>query len=323
MDSHRPPRLSLDLLRGFRAAALHLSFTRAARELCVTQSAVSREVRTLEDQLGTPLFLRVGRALQLTPAGQELYRCVDQALALIDAAALRVTGSARTLAVTATVPFASMWLVPRLARFTRLHPDINMRVAASNDVLDLEREHLDVAIRYVPLGAQAPAGEKLLDYEVFPVCVPKLAANPAQPLRCAADLAHHVLLDLETLSNSRPWLDWPHWLDAMAIRSLKPAGLLRFSHYDQVIEAALNGSGVAIGKRPHLARQLRSGELVAPLGKDCVARLGAFHLVVAGSADRDAVAAFVAWLHREAQSDAAPLPGEAAGSTPCDREALR
>lgn len=307
MDSHRHPRLSLDLLRGFRAAARHLSFTRAAQELFVTQPAVSREVRTLEDQLGTPLFRRANRTLKLTQAGEDLYRAVDEALALIDAATRRVAGQGRTLAITATVPFASMWLAPRLSRFTDQHPDVDIRIAASDDVLDLEREHVDLAIRHVLPGAAAPAGETLFDYESFPVCSPKLARDRKWPLRTPADLARHVLLDLETASNGRPWHDWQHWFDAMKLRAPRPAGLLRFSHYDQVVEAAIAGSGVAIGKRPHLERQLRDGTLVAPLGAGCVARLGGFRLIVAGPADRDVVDTFVAWLRSEAaHSDGRP-----------------
>lgn len=303
MDSHRNPRLSLDLLRSFRAAARHLSFTRAAHELCLTQPAISRAIRTLEEQLGAPLFRRVNRALQLTQAGQELYRAADEALAIIDAAAQRVARADRTLAVTTTVPLASLWLAPRLAEFTRLHPQINMRVAASNDVLDLEREHLDLAIRHLPPGADSSIGERLVDYDIFPVCSPALATHKAHPIRTVADLAHHVLLDFETISNSRPWYDWQHWLDAMNIRAIDPAGSLRFSHYDHVVEAAINGSGVAIGKTPHLARQLKRGLLVAPLGTEGVARIGSFHVVVSDTAERDDADLFVAWLMSEARRD--------------------
>src|SRR5688572_33340854 len=112
----RPLRLSLDLLRGFRAAARHLSFTRAAQELYVTQSAISREIKTLEDQLGHPLFRRVNRTLQLTAAGEELFRISDQTIGQLDAAVDRIAGSTKVLGVTTTPAFASMWLAPRLPR---------------------------------------------------------------------------------------------------------------------------------------------------------------------------------------------------------------
>lgn len=305
MEARRVPLLSLDLLRGFRAAARHLSFTRAAQELFVTQPAISREIKTLEAQLGKPLFRRVNRALQLTQAGQELYTAVDEALAMIDAATLRVAGAYRTLAVTTTVALASTWLVPRLPRFAALHPEIDMRFVASNDALDLEREHLDVAIRYTPLAMSPPSHDKLFDYEQFPVCSATLATDRSRPLRTAADLSRHVLLDFETVLYGRPWYDWEQWFGAMRLRGAKGAGWLRFSHYDQVIEGALNGSGVAVGKRPHLSQHLRRGALLEPLGDAGVANLGAFYIEVARAASREVVDTFVTWLHEEAERDAA------------------
>jgi len=303
MDGRRTPRLSLDLLRGFRAAARHLSFTRAAQELCVTQPAISREVRTLEEQLGRPLFRRVNRSLELTQAGQELFSAVNEALDLIDATTIRLAGSSTTLAVTTTVALASTWLVSRLPRFAQLHPEIDMRFVASNHMVDLEREHIDVAIRYVPSGAASPSSDKLFDYEQFPVCAPALADDRARPLRTPADLSKHVLLEFETLLYGRPWFDWQQWFSAMKLRGVEGAQWLRFSHYDQVIEAAIKGSGVAVGKRPHLTDHLRDGILVAPLGTGYVARPGAFHVEVSGAARRDVVEIFVNWLHLEAQRD--------------------
>jgi len=159
MDKRRHP-LSLDLLRGFRAAARHLSFTRAAQELFVTQSAISREIKTLEEQIGKPLFRRVHRALELTRAGEELYRATDEALGLLDAVTTRLAESGKTLAVTTTTALASLWLAPRLPRFNRLHPGIDVRIAASNDKPDLERDQMDIAIRFVPVGADTPTASR-------------------------------------------------------------------------------------------------------------------------------------------------------------------
>lgn len=309
MDSPRRPRLSLDLLRGFRAAARHLSFTRAAQELFVTQPAISREIKALEEQLGQPLFRRVNRALELTPAGRELYQATDEALALLDAAVERLVTSGKTLAVTTTTAFASLWLAPRLPHFTRLHPGIDVRIAAVNDMvnLNLEREHLDLAIRFVPPDGDQPAGERLMDYETFPVCSPRLASDPTLPLRTPADLAHHVLVDFERIAFGRPWSDWDHWFRAKQLRPVKPAANLRFSHYDQVIQAAIEGSGVAIGKRPHLTRLLREGLLRAPFGTEGVAKLGSFFIVLApGAGEREPVAAFIAWLRSEVRDDEQP-----------------
>jgi DNA-binding transcriptional LysR family regulator len=308
----RAPRLSLDLLRAFRAAATHLSFTRAASELFVTQSAISRAIKTLEEQLGQPLFHRVNRALHLTHAGEELYRATDEAIGLIDATAARLSTSQRTLAVTTTVPLASMWLVPKLPRFTREHPGIDVRIAASNDYIDLEREHIDIAIRGVWAGAPAPAGATSFGaFRMFPVCSPALARNRKLPVRTPADLARHVRLDLGTLMQGRPWFDWDRWFDAMKLRPISPASTMRFAHYDQVIDAAITGGGVAVGKWPHLARHLREGSLVAPFGVDGVAQAGTWYVVVSRPATgRDWVAAFVAWLHDELRRDMAHAPAE-------------
>jgi DNA-binding transcriptional LysR family regulator len=321
MDRQRTPRLSLDLLRGFRAAARHLSFTRAARELFVTQSAISHEVKTLEEQLGRPLFRRVNRTLQLTQTGEELYRAIDEALNLIDTATQRASGPWRTLSVTTTVALASTWLVPRLPRFAQEHPEVDLRVVASNDTVDLKREHIDVAIRFATLQMAQPSLEKLFDYRQFPVCAPALAASRRKPLGTPADLAHHVLIDFETILYGRPWFDWQQWFSAQGLRSIKGAGWLRFSHYDQVIEAARKGTGVAVGKWPHLSDHLRSGELVAPLGAAGVVTVGAFYLEVADDARREASDVFLDWLRAESTRDANPF--SAAVTVPRSRRRMR
>jgi DNA-binding transcriptional LysR family regulator len=315
MSRKPPPRLSLDLLRGFRAASRHLSFTKGAAELCITQSAISQEVKVLEDQLGTPLFSRVNRTLRLTEAGERLYRAVEEALDIIDGVVADVSEAQLTLSITATVPFASLWLGPRLAQFTRLHPGISVRVTASNDTLDVQRERIDVAIRHVPSGDNPPSNLKLFDHEVFPVCAPVLLDRPGGMIGAAADLAHHVLLEFETVRNGRPWYDWQQWLRAMKIRGLKPAGWLRFSHYDQLIDAALAGSGVAMGRWPHLSRQLEQGVLRAPLGPSESTVIGAFYVVAPNDARHAATSSFVAWLRSEAERDSERRLKHRAGRT--------
>jgi DNA-binding transcriptional LysR family regulator len=303
MKRQRTPRLSLDLLRGFRAASRHLSFTRAAQELFLTQSAVSHEIRTLEQQLGRPLFRRVNRTLQLTEIGEQLYRAIDEGLTLIDDAIERAAGPSRTLSVTTTVALASTWLVPRLPRFAARNPDIDLRVVSTNEWLDLKQGHIDVAIRFVLASAAQPALPKLFDYRQFPVCSPALARSRSYPLRSPADLAGHVLIDFETIVYGRPWYDWQLWFNAMGLRPIKGAGWLRFSHYDQVIEAARKGSGIAVGKWPHLAEHLREGVLVSPLGDKGVANVGAFYLEVSDSAPTQSVKVFTDWLHEEIRGD--------------------
>ena len=305
MDKRRRPRLSLDLLRGFRAAARHLSFTRAADELFVTQSAISREVKTLEDQIGQPLFQRAHRSLQLTRAGKELYQVADAALAQIDAAAERLTGSGRTLSVTTTNALASLWLAPRLPRFSRLHPRISVRVVASNERVDLERDQIDVALQFAMAGAERPNGEYLFICETLPVCAPAVARSRARPLRTPADLAHHARLDFETVRAGRWFSEWDYWFTTTGTAFSSGASTLRFSQLEQLVPAAVEGDGVAMGALPHFLQHLRDGRLVAPFGRDTVAYRGDFFIVarrdVAGD---EAVEAFSAWLREEARRDA-------------------
>ena len=320
MDStRRRPRLSLDLLKGFEAAARHLSFTRAAQELSLTQSAVSREIKTLEEQLGRPLFNRVNRGLRLTDAGEALYRAVGEALKLIEGATDRLALSryGETLTVTTSAPVASMWLVPKLSHFIRLHPEVDVRSVAAEQQLDLERERIDLAIRWARPGLTVPGGEPLFDVHMFPVCSPALVRDCARPLRSPVDLVRHVLLDLSTVTSTGPWSDWAPWLEAMKLGDLNPAGTLHFSHYDQVVQAAIDGSGVAIGRLPHTARHLRDGLLVAPFGAEAVLRRGTYFVLVSPrSAERSVVKAFVAWLHDEVRKDAEATKREGSSGRP-------
>ncbi len=305
------PRPSLELLKSFEAAARHLSFTRAAQELSLTQSAISRATKKLEEQLGHSLFDRIHRGLRLTPSGHALHRAVAEALKLIDEATDRLgdSSAAETLTVTTSAPLASMWLVPKLSSFLRRHPQVDVRCLATNQWLDLPRERLDVALRWAPPGAGVADGEHLFDVRIFPVCAPTVAADPSRPLRTVEDLARHVLLDLETVTGQGLWSDWAPWLEAKGQAKLKPVGALRFSHYDQVVRAAIDGSGVAVGRSPHNARQLKDGLLVAPLGAQGELDFGSyFALVAAHAAERPVVRKFVEWLHEEVRDDALGAP---------------
>jgi DNA-binding transcriptional LysR family regulator len=301
----RYPRLSLDLIRGFRVAARHLSFTRAAQELFVTQSAISREIKTLEEQIGQPLFRRVHRALQLTAAGEELFRAADQALTQLDMVTDRLAGSGRALTITTTTALASLWLAPRLPRFYRLRPEIEVQIVASNDKPDCERDQFDIAIRLVASGEDRPDAEPLMTAKSFPVCSPTLAADPTRPLRSPADLAHHVRLDYESVRDGRRSSEWDFWFNALNIRKIAPARTLRFSQYDQWLPAAIEGAGVAVGVLPHLTQQIRDGVLCAPFGPDAIADRGTFFLILRRDvAGRDAVQAFTDWLRSEVRRDA-------------------
>src|SRR5436309_734200 len=184
---------SLDLLKGFEAAARNLSFTKAAAELFVTQSAISRQVPTLEDQLGVALFRRHHRDLRLTEEGQTFYKTTGEVLRLLrDVTGRLGARPAGMLTVTTTVSFAGLWLVPRLNDFRRLHPGIDMRLAATNEIQDLGREGIDLAIRYCTPKAAGRSATRLFGELVFPVC--SKSALAGRKMKSPQDLSDHVLL---------------------------------------------------------------------------------------------------------------------------------
>ncbi len=303
MNRRRGPRLSLDLLKGFEAAARHMSFTRAARELFVTQSAISRGIKTLEQQLDRPLFIRIDRGLALTDAGRALHHAVTEALRTIDKATLSLTdaGVRQGLTVTTNAATASLWLVPRLSRFIRLNPGVDIRILATNKLVNLEREQVDVAVRHFPPESRPAGSTPLLVEKVFPVCAPTLLRR--RRMRSPSQLAQYVLLQFETYTSVGPWTDWTRWLDAMNLRGLVPSGVIRFSHYDHVVQAALHGSGIALGRYPLIANYLHDGTLVAPFGTAGIVA-GYLHAMVArGREDIGVVKAFLAWLDFEARRD--------------------
>jgi LysR family glycine cleavage system transcriptional activator len=153
--------------------------------------------------------------------------------------------------------------------------------------------------------------------EVLPVCAPALLRDRTRPLASPEDLAHHVLLEYEPAMLNPTWLDWTGWCRALKLPQPQPTGMLRFSHYDQVIEAAIECAGVALGRFPHLMRYLREGLLVAPFGRSAVVELGAWHVVVApGASSRPIVQEFVDWLNDEVRRD---VQSETRGQRPARR----
>jgi LysR family transcriptional regulator, glycine cleavage system transcriptional activator len=291
---------ALDLLVGFESAARHLSFTRAGEELFLTQSAVSRQIKELEDQLGVTLFQRRHRALSLTEAGHQFYAAAAQALSTMRSATdrLRAQAGKKALSVTTTHSFAALWLIPRLAGFTRDHPGVDVRITAETRVQDLERDGLDLALRHGPASLAGPNAVRLFGEKVFPVCSPKLLKK--RPLAKPQDLKNHVLLQYDDPEGRHPWLHWKTWLEVERIADLKPAGTLSFSGYEQIIPAAIAGHGVALGRSPLVKDLMRSGELVAPFKSSADPARAYFAIMSKNAAGRPEVAAFVEWLKAEA-----------------------
>jgi LysR family glycine cleavage system transcriptional activator len=304
MHSSRWQVPPLELLLAFEAAARQLSFTKAAGELFLTQSAVSRQIQALEESLGSKLFERRTRALLLTESGQRLYQIAQGVLSELQDATLKLRDAAavRTVTVTTTPGFASLWLIPRLNGYLQAHPGVDVRISASYEPVNLERAGVDLAIRYAK-SAEMGGERPLFEENVIPVCSPALAADPARPLREPADLRSHVLLHMDDSHAS--WIDWNLWLHAHGLRDLKPAGALHFSQYDQQVQAAVNGQGVALGRLPLLRRLLRDKMLVTPFRKSVVSSRGYYVMRSARAVGKQEVAEFEAWLLEETKKDAA------------------
>ncbi|MBT9501689.1 MAG: LysR family transcriptional regulator [Burkholderiaceae bacterium] len=296
----------LDLLVSFEAAARQLSFTRAGAERFITQSAMSRQIAALEEDLGVSLFRRRHRALELTPEGEQLQAVCSEMLAQLRAviAQIRAPTAREELSLTTTPGLASLWLIPRLALFTKDHPAIDVRLDASLPLHELGGGGFDLAIRYGRVGQTE--GELLFGEVMLPVCSPQLLrGGPA--LRSAADLRLHTLLQMQW-ERHRPAmpLEWELWLRSQGQAGLQPAATLSFSGYGETITAALAGQGVALGRRPLVDALLQSGQLVAPFADDGLASMRAFHLVLAPeAAARPAVLALAQWLRAQAALTAA------------------
>ena len=299
----------LELLVAFEAAARHLSFTRAADEIALTQSAVSRQIQALEGGLGVALFRRLHRALVLTEEGRSFLQATTEALATIDRAAraLKGAGEPRPVVVSTTAGFAGLWLIPRLSSFVAAHPGVDIRISTGNALANLERDGVDVAVRYRSVDALPAAGVRLFGEKVFPVCSPRLLRAAGAALKVPADLVSQTLLRMEP-DSSNQLLDWGLWLQAMRLADLKPAGVLHFSSYDQLIQAAIAGQGVALGRVPLIDQLLRAKKLVAPFADAVVSPRGYCLLIAPKAARRPEVAAFTAWLAAEARGPGSTRP---------------
>ncbi len=268
--SSRP--LSLNNLRAFEAVARRLSFSEAADELFVTQSAISRQIKGLEEDLGAALFVRGTRHVEMTQSGQMLLRSVEAGLQKIDASVrqIRQVRSRKRVSVTTFASFGSLWLLPRIEAFQRLHPDIDIRVSAADQIADLDDPELDLALRYCS-PAQAPAGALRLFGEVLTPVVSRSLAEQirrgeAPPLSGAADLVQHTLAEEDDTKSSTEYLSWRRWLTLNGQPALQPKRWLYLNFTYQQVQAALAGHGVALARVALVFEALQRGELVEPFG---------------------------------------------------------
>lgn len=302
--------ISLAHLRGFEAAARHLSFTLAADELHLTQSSISRQVQGLEEEMGKPLFLRRTRELELTVAGQKLYRSVRSAINDIDRTVAEIRGTALRKRVTLTTwpSFASLWLVPRLAAFARVQPDIDIRIDSTDAMLDLDAEDdIDFAIRYCRNETAPHHAIKLMDEELTPAISPALL-DRIGPLNSPADLERATLLVLEDGLPSAAENSWERWLSLAGVPTLQPAGRLLFNYVDQSMQAAARGQGVVLAKTPFLREFAERGELITPFALRMPSRYRYFLIENPHTPASAHAAAFKEWLIGETGSRSAAHP---------------
>jgi LysR family glycine cleavage system transcriptional activator len=303
MARRLPP---LGPLRAFEAAARHLSFTRAGEELNVTQAAVSHQVKSLEEWLGLRLFRRRGRQVFLTEAGQGYLAEVSQAFDMLSGATGRLISreSSGPLAVSCLASFAASWLVPRLGRFRDLHPDIDVMISAKDELVDFSRDEVDLAIRHG--GGNWPGLEvtMLMTEDMFPVCSPKLLDGPV-PLKSPDDLRHHTLLRDDMLVN------WKAWLTAAGVQGVDADRGPFFNLSNLVIDAAIDGQGVALARSALVAHHLKAGRLVRPFEFQLPAHFAYYIVYPPTMADVPKVRAFADWLVAMAQADAAAEAAEA------------
>jgi len=293
MSGRRLP--PLNALRAFEAAARHLSFTRAAEELNVTQTAVSHQVKALEERLGVRMFERHGRGLWLTEEGEIYLPFLRQAFDLIaDGTDLIVSHDAHgPLSVTMLPTFAVRWFIPRLREFQVKHPDIEVHMVTTERNVDFAREDVDCGIRYGTGDWPGLDSDKLFEDRFIAVCSPELLTRKP-PLKKLSDLKHHTLLHE---SNDE---DWRYWLSALHVTNVDSSRGLFFDSSDLAIEAAAAGLGVALGSRIIMQDDLDEGRLVMPFGDLTDEDLSHWLVYPKGSARKPKVAAFREWLLAEA-----------------------
>ncbi|MDB5860393.1 MAG: transcriptional regulator, LysR family-like protein [Ramlibacter sp.] len=290
--------ISAGHLRAFEAVARHLNFRAAAEEMALTQSAVSRQIQSLEEEVGVSLFLRHTRAVELTSAGAQLLMAVSQSLPRIDGAVRQIRQSAgrRSVALTTFASFASMWLIPRMEQFQRDNPEIDIRIDASDGAMDLEVSDVDLALRYGPTAHMPPNAVRLFGEQLTPVVSPWLLKSA--PLARPDDVAQFTLIEAGDAHQTHlEWLTWRRWFDEHGLSKLQPKRWLYFNYAYQMVQAALAGQGVVLARLPLVAESLANGDLIEPLPKLRMDSPMAYWLIVGPrSAQRPEIKAFCEWL---------------------------
>ena len=301
MVAKMPARLpSLNGLRAFEAAARHLSFTVAASELNVTQTAISHQIRRLEEELGIRLFVRQNRALALTPEARDYLPGVRAAFNDLRLATDRLLrkGDDHVLTVSTLASLAAKWLLPRLSRFQESHPGIDVRITTSTGLVDFKSGNVDAAIRYGRGLWPGLRADWLMADQLFPVCSPALLTGN-RPLRCPEDLRDHVLLHTSNANSD----DWRLWLTAAGLPTdLSKQPGVTFDLIFMTVQAAIDGIGVAMDRTSYVEADIAKGRLVVPFKITLPADAGFYLVSPEARADSPKLAAFRQWLIASVQS---------------------
>lgn len=291
-------------LRTLEAAGRHLNFTRAADELGLTPAAVSYQIKEIEDQLGIILFTRTSRAIRLTESGHILFEAAGDTLDRLNRAVARARKIARgtaLLKVTADAHFATKWLMRRVDGFRARHPDIELRFDISYGLRDLDRDDIDVGIRFGAGKYPGLAADRLFDNVIIPVCSPRLlAAGP--PLKVPRDLFRHTLAHIEWSRQGVTWPNWRMWMAAAGIDDFDDSRVMVFGSSSDAVQAAMEGNAVALADFALVANDLSEGRLVRPfdLGIRMAREFAYFLVYPENTASEPRIAAFRAWLLEEA-----------------------
>ncbi|MFA1672546.1 LysR substrate-binding domain-containing protein [Rhizobium mongolense] len=287
-------------LTAFEAVARLGSFTKAARELGVTQAAVSRQIHLLEESLGFPLFRRLHRKIEATDKGRSLSAAATTAFNLMadTIAEIKKDESHEGLTISASVAFSHFWLLPKIASFSRKHPEIPLRIISQDNAVSLDGGDVDLAIRYGNGMWSDGRAELLFEDEIFPVCSPDYQEK-LEGFADLHDLTRHPLISSDTEDPS--WTGWDEWFAAFAIQAPRRPSGLRCSFYTEAIYAALNGQGIALGWK-RLVQNLLDQKALVRLTEDSITtRNGYFVIEPSRSAKNARVAQFVEWLKHEAR----------------------
>ncbi len=294
--------LSLHGLRGFEAAARLGSLTLAAAALNLTQSAISRQVKALEQELGFALFIRRAREIELTAAGREFLRAVEINIGGLDQATVRLRRAQDPTRIRLSTfsSFASLWLIPRLAGFREQQPGVDIDIGATDRLVDLDVEDVDIAIRYLFAHAAPPSATLLIGEILFPV-VSQHYLDTGPPLRVFEDLRQHTLIELANLTGrAEQHASWASFGAAAGYPDLRGSGTVRLDFVSQSLQAALRGQGVALSFS-YGADAVLTGDLISPFATRVVSGAGCYLLVAERARERAAVRAFAAWITAEAQ----------------------